>query len=479
MGITAIGTGSGIDLETLVTDLIAAEREPREISLNLKETVANAKFSSLGNLKSNVSEFRDSLASLKDITSYSARTATSGNTSLFTVTAEANANVGSYTIEVNTLANANKVATNASFTSPNSTVGQGTLTIGFLAGSTFDVTVADTDDLTAVRDAINNATDNVGVTASLITAASGTELVITANKTGAANQLNISVIDTGDTTNQDANGLSRLFYDGSDPANSINGVNQMQQIDAAQDAQIYVDGFAATSSTNEFSTVLEGVTITALADDGGAATLPSANMVVSADKTLIKSGLENFVAGYNSLVTVLNELTDYNVASNTSGLLSGETVIAGMETQIRRLLGATVESADSTLNNLALLGISTNRDGSIALDETALNNTIENNFSNIGTLMSGDDGIITRMDDLLGGFLDRGGLFATKEATLTTQLDDVADQRLNLELRLSVIEERYRSAFGKLDILVSRLNSTGNFLTQQLEAAAKISSGDR
>jgi flagellar hook-associated protein 2 len=167
------------------------------------------------------------------------------------------------------------------------------------------------------------------------------------------------------------------------------------------------------------------------------------------------------------------------VVSNTSGLLSGETVIAGMETQIRRLLGATVESADSTLNNLALLGISTNRDGSIALDETALNNTIENNFSNIGTLMSGDDGVITRMDDLLGGFLDRGGLFATKEATLTTQLDDVADQRLNLELRLSVIEERYRSAFGKLDILVSRLNSTGNFLTQQLEAAAKISSGDR
>jgi len=249
MGITAIGTGSGIDLETLVTDLIAAEREPREISLNLKETVANAKFSSLGNLKSNVSEFRDSLANLKDITSYSARTATSGNMSLFTVTAEANANVGSYTIEVNTLANANKVATNASFTSPNSTVGQGTLTIGFLAGSTFDVTGADTDDLTAVRDAINNATDNVGVTASLITAASRTELVITANNTGAANQLNISVIETGDTTNQDASGLSRLFYDGSDPDRK--SVGEGKSVDIGGLARVKRENKERSTAINE------------------------------------------------------------------------------------------------------------------------------------------------------------------------------------------------------------------------------------
>lgn len=477
MAITSIGIGSGIDLEGLVTDLIAAEREPQELRLNLKETLATASISALGSLKGTVSAFQASLENLKNSDFYGGRTATSGDSALFTVTADTTATVGSYSIEVNKLAGANKVATNAAFTNPNATVGEGSVTLGFVGGNSFDIAVAATDNLTALRDAINNAADNVGVTASLITATTGTELVITANDTGTANQLTISVTDT-DAQNQDSNGLSRLFYDGSDPDNTINGLNQIQQINAAEDARIYVDGFAATSSTNEFSGVLQGLTITALADDGGALVLPSANLVVNIDKASVKSEIQTFVGSYNELLTVLSSLTDYDQATGTRGLLGSDSTINTLENQIRRIITDTVDGADSSLDNLAILGISTNRNGSVALDSETLDNTINNNFDNIGALMGGDNGITRRLDILLESFLAFDGLFAIKEDTINTQLSEIEQQRSSLELRLTAIEERFRSQFSTLDILVQQLNTTGDFLTQQLDAAARIVNRD-
>ena len=127
---------------------------------------------------------------------------------------------------------------------------------------------------------------------------------------------------------------------------------------------------------------------------------------------------------------------------------------------------------------MALLGVSTNSNGSVALDDAALDNIINNNFDNIGSLMSGENGITTRLDDLLDSFLKFDGLFATKEDTLNTQLRDIEDQRAKLEFRLTAIEERFRSQFAALDILVSQLNTTGDFLTQQLDAAAQIVNGN-
>jgi flagellar hook-associated protein 2 len=476
--ITSIGVGSGIDLEGLVEKLISAERDPQTQRLDLKESVTQGSISALGNLKGTLAAFQDSLANLKDSEYFSGRSAVSGDSTLFTASASSTANIGTHTIEVDLLASANKIATNAGFTNPNDTLGEGTITISFLAGSSFDIDVLATDDLSTIRDAINDASDNIGVTASLITGVGGTELVLTANDTGTSNQLDIQVDDTGDGLNQDNAGLSRLFYDGSDPDNTINGLNQAQQIDAAQDARIYVDGFEAVSSTNDFSDVLEGVTITALSDNGGEQTLPSASLTLSTDKTSIKSEVETFVASYNELVIVLNSLTDYDPVTESRGILSGDSTVSTLEAQIRRVLTSTVDGADSDLDNLALLGITTNSNGTIALDEEVLDTAITNNFDSIGSLFGGDNGIASRLDDLLEGFLKFDGLFANKEDTFNAQLAEIEDQRAALEFRLEKIEARFRSQFSSLDILVSQLNQTGDFLTQQLDAAARIVNRD-
>lgn len=483
--ITSIGAGSGIDLEGLLEQLVAAERAPTENRLNLQEAEAQASISAFGSLKSTLSAFQDALSNLKDNDFFDSRSATSGDSSLFTATADPGADLATYTIDVADLAEANKVATAGAFADPSATVGEGTLTIGFLGGSSFDISVALTDDLTTIRDAINNSTTNVGVTASLLTVDAGmgdgstiTELVLTSNASGDDNQLDISVVDTGDGDHTDNLGLSRFHYDGSDPDNSGAGLNQLTQIDAAQDASIIVDGFTVFSSSNQFSDVISGVTITALADDGGVVPAPSAALVIGTDKTSVKSNIETVLASYNELMAVLNELTNYDAATNTRGLLGADVTVSSLERQIRSAFTDPVEGADANLNGLAILGVTTNQDGTITLDEAALDDAINDQFDNFAALFSSTDGIATRVDAVLENYISFGGIFDTRDEGFKAQLSEIEDQRATLELRIEKIEARFRAQFAALDILISQLNSTGDFLLQQLEATAQIINRD-
>lgn len=479
--ISSIGVGSGIDLESLVNQIVDAERAPAENRLNLAKTQAEAQISALGSLRLTMSAFQDSLEDLKKASFFGSRNASSGDSSLFTATAGSSADLTGYSIEVFEQAQANKIASATDFTSPASTVGSGTLTIGFAAGNSFNVNVAATDSISDIRDAINSATDNVGITASLITVDAGagdgstvSKFVFTSNNTGAAGQIDISVADD-DLNDTDNNGLSQFFFDGSQP---LDAGNQFDEVSAAQDARIAVDGFTAYSSTNTFSEVINDVTITVLKGADDVLDPPSAGLRITADKSKITAAIETFVASYNELATVFNALTDYDSISNTSGLLTGDSSINALESGIKRVFSDVVDGASGSLNSLAFLGIATNRNGSISLDSDKLADVITNRFDDLGSLFASEDGVATQLDSLLNSYLNSGGVFDNRNSNLTTTLRDIEDQRADLDFRLNVIEERYRSRFSALDILVSQLNSTGDFLLQQLDAAARIVNRD-
>ena len=482
--ITSVGVGSGIDLEALLDQIIAAERDPVENQLSLRAAEIEASISALGGLSSTMAGFQDALTNLKNADFFTQRR-TIGDSTKFTSTATADAAFGNYSIEFFDLASANKVATNAQFASPAATAGEGTITIGFEGGLSFDVDVAATDSLTTIRDAINNASNNIGVTANLITVDAGmgdgstvTELVLSSNDTGASRQLTISVNDTGDGNNTDNLGLSRFFYDGADPDNSINGLNQLRQIDAAQDARISVDGFTVFSDTNTFDNVIEGVSITALVAADDPLDPPSAVLNISADKSAATAAVETFVASYNELVTVFNVLTNFDQTTETRGLLSGDASVNAMESTLRRIVGNTVTGAESDFNALTFLGISTNRDGSLSLDSDKLATAIDTHYDDFASLFSGTSGIATQLDDAIDSFLSSSGVFKVRDDTYRTQLRQIDERRDNLELRLTNIENRFRQQFSALDQLVSSLNQTGDFLLQQLDAAARIVNRD-
>ena len=471
MAISSVGTGSNLDLEGLLKQIVDAERKPAENRINLKETTLNANISALGSLKSALSDFQGALSKLKSSSFFNTRSAVASDTSLISATATSSADPGAYAIEVLDMAKAHKVAS-ANFATASTTVGNGTLNIT-VGSSSFDVTITagENDTLAGIRDAINNAQGNNGVRASILTVSNGmggtaSKLVLTASHSGAANTISVAVTGDGDAVDNDNAGLSQLI--------SAN----LSQIDPAQDASITIDGFSATSSTNQFTNAIQGVTINVLKEDPNNVALPS-SLTIATDKTGVKGAVQDFVANYNALVTIFNTLTNYDPSTQTRGLLSGDSSVGVVESRIRRVMNDIVSSAPEGLNSLADIGISTNRNGSIALNDADLSSALSANFDSFDELFTGDNGIASRLDKLATELTGSGGVFSARETSINEQLAKIADQKDALDARLTKLEARYRAQFSALDILVSQLNQTGSFLTQQLDATAQIINGKK
>ena len=458
--ITASGTGSGLDIERIIETLTEAERVPEETRLATREIEVQADISAYGSLKSSLSDFQAALSGLSSVKELAARSATSTNENTFTATATSGAAVGSTAIQVVQLASNDKLVSTADFTDLDDAVGAGTLTID-VGGTSFDVEIigGQNNTLAGIRDAINDASDNSGVTASILTVSDGaggtvSKLVLTGDDTGEDNAITVSVTSDSDGNDLDNNGLSSF----------INA--NMSQKSTAQNAELLIDGeYTVSSSTNVFSDAIQGVTITALAADPGV----DETLTVALDKSAITERLQTFVDEFNLLSDTLNYLTDYDIESQEAGLLTGDFVARTIETQVRRTLSSALEGVTGNYNSLASIGITTQRDGSIALDASKLNSALNTNFDDVANLLGGEDGIISELDNKLDAFLRSDGIIASRNTTFLSQLSDIDEQREALNRRIVSFEERIRLQYTNLDILVGQLQSTGDFVSQQLD----------
>lgn len=469
--VTSIGVGSGLDLENLLTDLINAERVPTEARLATREARVQANISAFGNLKSALSTLQGSLAGLRDADALRAPAATSSDPTLFTAAALSGAQAGRFSVQVLNLARAHKLAS-GDFGGGGSTVGSGKLTITAGAQS-FDVDVAAGTTLTALRDAINGAPGNNAVTASLLTVDDGlggggtvTKLVLTANTTGADNAIAVTVADD-DGQHTDDLGLSRFFFAAGNPQ------NRLSEIAAARDARISVDGFTASSSTDTFTGVLDGVTITALREPADPLAPETATLSVATDRNRIPGLVEQFVAAYNEARATIDELARFDQAGGPTGPLFGDPTLRNIESGLRRILADTVEGTED-FRSLAALGVVSERDGTLAIDSRKLNVAIQSNFEDVVNVFASADGVATRFDEALDAYLGSNGVIRTRTDGFDKQLQEIGDQREALALRVTALERRIRSQFVALDQLVARLQSTGDFLLQQLENTSKI-----
>ncbi len=480
--ITSVGTGSGLQLESLITDILNAEKAPVEARLTTREANVQASISALGNLKSSLSDFQTALGKLKNASAFSSRSTTSSDSTLFSATGSTSAELGSYQIGVVQMAKTQKLAS-ANFASASTVVGNGTLNID-VGGKSFsvEITAGQNDSLSGIRDAINNASGNTGVRASLLTVSDGaggtaTKLMLTSTKSGSDGAIKVSVTD-GDGNDTDNSGLSQLRYDAADPAfDPDNGAFEAGRVTVAspaQDAIITIDGFEVRSSTNVFADSIPGVTLTLLKEGTDADEPLSGQLNVTENKSGIKGAIEAFVASYNALNGIFRQLTGTSASGEGRGLLSGDTSVNLMQSKLRSMLGSSIEGAASDFNSLAALGIRTERDGSISLDNAKVEAALANRYEDVSKLFSGSNGLAGKLDSVVSGLVGRGGTFDIRQESLNKQLDDITKQRSALALRLEKVEARYRAQFSSLDILVSQLNQTGDFLTQQLEATAQM-----
>ncbi len=395
--ITASGMGSGMDINGLVSQLVAAERQPVESRLNRREAALQTKISALGNFKSALSTFRSALSGLKNSDTFRAGAkATVANDKLFTATATADAPVGSYSVTVEQLAQGQRLATSADhrFDSLTDVVGTGTLTFQFgtyggtAANPTFTanpdkavktVTIdASNNTLSGVAKAINDA--KIGVQASVINDGGGYRLVLGSTTTGAANSLKITAAD-GDSDNTDMAGLSLLAHDPT-LVDGTAGKNMTQTV-AGQDARAIIDGLTVTGASNTLSEAVPGVTLDLKGTDSAATTLS-----VTQDNGAISGGVQSFVKAFNELTSTVKSLTSYNTETKEAGALQGDFSVRSIFGQLRGELNKMVNGASPQLDSLADLGITTERDGTLKLDTSKLQKAIAADAKGVANLFA-------------------------------------------------------------------------------------------
>ena len=448
--IVSTGIGSGLDIAGIVQSLVAAEGQPVETRIGLQEARAQAKLSAFGSLKSALADLRDRLETMKTPEKFLARKAVSGNENVFTASADTNALPASYSLEVVQLAQAQKL-TSGAFADSDTVVGTGTLTVT-VGASTMDLDItAENNTLAGIRDAINAATDNPGVAATIVNADSGSYLILTGNSTGAANTITVTQAG-GD------GGLAALEYD---PGM---GLTSLTESLAAQDSLIRIDGFDVMSDSNTISGAVQGVTISILEDSGGVAEL----LTVENDETAARALVGDFVESYNALISTLDSLTDYDAEADLAAPLLGDATVRGIRDQIRRELSTAVQDIDADFSTLREVGIETQLDGTLTINDDELSTVLADDFVKFGQLFSTTDGFGVRLFDLADGFLGSEGIIETRSKGLETQIEGLGDERESLNERLASLETRLLRQFNALDSLLAQLSSTSNFLAQQL-----------
>jgi flagellar hook-associated protein 2 len=387
--ISSAGVGSGLDVPGLVEKLVAAEGEPVRTRLDRKEAELQAGLSALGIFKGAVSEFQASFESLRNSDAFGAMNVVSDDEESLTATASSAALPGDYEIEVVQLAQAQKLSSEA-FDSDIKPLGSGSLAIqlgrydngSFITNSEItpaNITIdASNNSLRGIAEAINQV--GAGVRASVVNDGTGYRLVLSALQEGSNNMVRIVTRDDdGDDT--DLNGLSNLAFDlsrfGNGAANLIESV-------PARDAVLRIDGLEVTRSGNEINDVLEGVLLELHPGAAG----KRIGISVTLDTDSVTSAINEFVTRYNSLIDSINELTGYDPETGVAGPLSGDASVRGVAAQIRRVMSSNFGSINQSYDSLASIGIDTQRDGKLSLDDGRLQQAIETNLQEVVQLFA-------------------------------------------------------------------------------------------
>ena len=426
--IESLGLGSGVLTSDLVEQLITAEREVTDIRLDSRQELTEAKITAYGEIQSMMADIQAAANKLSSPSLVSSTTATSSDESILTATTSSLADPGSYSVEVINTAKAHALATE-SFSSFDEAVGTGKLIFSFgqlnydgsgdvmgqevnadRASHTIDINESNRS-LSGIRDAINNA--NMGVSASIVNDGSGYRLLMTSNETGVENAIRIEAQD--ESGNLLTSGLAALSFNESQTMSS-----GLTQTAAAEDAQLQVNGLMITRDSNVVDEVIPGVSLNLQGADVG----KQVTVSVSADTEDLTETLQNFIDSYNNLKTFVDDLSSYDTDTQQAGLLTGDSTIRSMMTQIRNLISEPIVGLNGRYRSLTELGVNTDRNNEYQLtfDTSEFNRAISRDRSSLIGLLSKSgtttDSQITYVNDSIN----------TKPGTYDIEITQIATQ---------------------------------------------------
>jgi len=470
--ISSLGAGSGIDAESIISQLMSIERQP---ITNIESTIStlNSNLSTWGKIKSTFSALEDASNALSKASLWQSSLATSSNENAVTATPGDNTTPGNYSIEVSKLAKSQFISMPA-VASKSEPVGTGTITIEFGTftdnpaappaktflnkpdSSAISIEIGDEDNtLEGIRDKINEAAS--GVTASIVNDASGSRLVLK-GATGESNAFKVSVAEGGSP------GLSALAYD---PSADINNGHLNQ---AASNTQATINNIAITSESNTLTDVVDGLTLNLKS-----VTQEPIQVSVTTDTETLKSAIDKFAKAYNDAVSTIRVQTLYDAESKTGGPLQGDSSALGLLRQLRNLAGSST-SATSAFDRLSNIGLTMNGDGTLSTDSAKLSKALENKqalqdfFSATSDTDPGAEGIAVRFANLGKQVTDSDGTINTRTDSIKSNIKRKEANIDSLEVRATNVEKRLRAQYTALDQTSVRLNGLSNYVSQQLAA---------
>lgn len=451
--ISSPGIGSGLDVQGIVSQLVALERRPIDL-LKQQATRLSTQLSSFGLMQSYVGNLQSAATQLARSSLWNQTAASSSDTAAVGVTASAGAAAGSYNVEVLQLARAQSLASSA-YTDGTTVLGQGTLTFTRGDGSTAAVTIGpEHTTLAGIRDRINAAA--AGVSASIVRDASGARLVLTSTSTGL--DAAITRIDvTGDA------GLQGLAFQ--------QGVaGSVTETQTARNAQARVNGLSIESTSNTLADAIDGLTLTL-----SRTTTAPVEVKVSADDEAVKKAVQDFINAYNDISRFLAKETAYDEATKKAGTLQGDRTAVGLMTQLRTLVSQS-SGASGVFATLSSVGVELQRDGTLKLNDTRFKealtqrNELAQAFSRADSGDPSLNGFSERFRLLTNAIVGTDGLLTARSEGLRVTLRRNEQQRERYEDRVALVEKRLLRQYQALDASLGQLNSLSNYVSQQMNA---------
>ncbi|CAJ3510507.1 flagellar hook-associated protein 2 [Burkholderia pseudomallei] len=460
---------SSMDVNSLVTALVNAKTAGQSAALSTSIATDQTTLSALGTLKAALTALQAGIGSLSDGTLTQKFTATATGTGL-TATTGAGAVAGSYSVAVTQIATSQTLSSGAF--NATQQLGTGTLTLS-VGGKSTSISIDSTNNtLSGIAAAINSASNNPGVTATIVTGTDGAHLVLRSVSTGAANVINVGVSNlSGD------NGLSSLAV--TSTASTTGGQSTIRsggsvawtQSTSAQDAEFTVGGIAASSASNAVSGAIAGVTLNLTQAAVGA----TQTLNVTTDTTAQATAITNVVNLYNTVITTMSSLSSLSGAgtsSQSAGPLLGDSTLNMIRNSLARVVGAGVTTGGST-TSLASIGIkfadgssSSQTDGALTIDTAKLNAALQNSPSTVAALFNSTNGIGAQLNTTIQNYVQTGGVFDTRSNALNQDLKSLAQQQTRLASYASQLTSQYNAQFTALNTLMAQMNSNSNYLTQ-------------
>lgn len=477
MSITFGGLATGIDTDSIVTQLMSLERAPIT-RLEAKKTDATSHLEAYAQFKTTLDDLKSAVSAMNITSQVRSTSASISSGAPFTATS-ASASSGSYNIAVEQLAQVQKDVS----------VGVASQNDALLGTGTFTLTKG-TEDFVISVDATNNSLSGLATAINAQSTATGIKATIINDGTAGATAYRMVLTGTDSSS---AFTATSTLTTGTDPATAFSTTS----VQSSQQAIAYVDGIKIVSNSNTISGAISGVTLNlnGVSEADATATPPykASLLEIKPDTGALKEKLTTFVTSYNKVMDwILSGYDEFKGSAPTTttdpesekllgSVLRGDSSINSVKRGLQSVLSSVTKTSGS-LSILSQLGITTNLDGTLTQNNTKMDAALRDNFDGAVSLLAGDDtteGVMKKFNSyLLDVTSTSKGLYATKKKSYDQTVKRIDVQVLNLEPRMAKREASLRAQYTAMEQLVSGLNAQASFLTQQMDMLSNMMKGD-